>query len=139
MHEPYHKWVDTVLDYVKKLRIRRPAFLLDIIYEGNARQSATLAEIINTIGTPLMRNKRQDYFTIKPDGQRGYSVEINKSVKQIYKILHEGVFSCELFPWCKIQEYPQTKRSACIDLGKCVLARNYAPLLCFGKLGAHGI
>lgn len=104
MHEPYHKWIDTVLDYVKKLRIRRPAFLLDMIYEGNARRSATLAEIINTIGTPLMRNKRQDYFTIKPDGQRGYSVEINKSVKQIYNILHEGVFPCELFPWCKNSE-----------------------------------
>lgn len=110
MHEPYHKWVDTVLDYVKKLRIRRPAFLLDMIYEGNARQSATLAEIINTIGTPLMRNKRQDYFTIKPDGQRGYSVEINKSVKQIYKILHEGVFSCELFPWCKNSGIPTDEK-----------------------------
>ena len=39
-----------------------------MIYEGNSRRSATLAEIINTIGTPFMRNKRQDYFTIKPDG-----------------------------------------------------------------------
>lgn len=39
------------------------------------------------------------------------------------------------FRGAKIQEYPQTKRSACIDLGKCVLARNYAPLLCFGKIG----
>lgn len=100
IHEPYHKWIDTVLDYVKKLRMERPAFLLDMIYDGNARQSSTLAEIINSIGTPLIRNKCQDYFSIKPAGHHGYSVEIIKSVKQIYKILHEGDFQCELFPWC---------------------------------------
>ena len=100
IHEPYHKWIDTVLDYVKKLRMERPAFLLDMIYDGNARQSTTLAEIINSIGTPLIRNKCQDYFSIKPAGHHGYSVEIIKSVKQIYKILHEGDFQCELFPWC---------------------------------------
>lgn len=100
IHEPYHKWIDTVLDYVKKLRMERPAFLLDMIYDGNARQSSTLAEIINSIGTPLIRNKCQDYFSIKPAGHYGYSVEIIKSVKQIYKILHEGDFQCELFPWC---------------------------------------
>lgn len=47
-----------------------------------------------------MRNKRQQYFSIKPYGQTGYSVEINKSVKQIYSILHEAEFQCELFPWC---------------------------------------
>lgn len=100
MHEPYHQWVDTILDYSKKLRLERPAFLLDIFYDGRARRNATLAEIIRSIGTPLMRNKRQDYFTIKPNGQTGYSVEINKSVKQIYSILHEAKFQCELFPWC---------------------------------------
>ena len=100
MHEPYHQWVDTVLDYSKKLRLKRPAFLLDLVYDGNARRNATLADIIQSIGTPLMRNKRQDYFTIKPNGQTGYSVEINKSVKQIYSILHEAKFQCELFPWC---------------------------------------
>lgn len=100
IHEPYHKWIDTVLDYVKKLRMERPAFLLDMIYDGNARQSSTLAEIINSIGTPLIRNKCLDYFSIKPAGHYGYSVEIIKSVKQIYKILHEGDFQCELFPWC---------------------------------------
>ena len=102
LHAPYHKWIDTILDYTKMLRSNRPAFLLDMIYDGNARKNKTLAEIVNTIGTPLMRNKRQDYFSNKPNGQSGYSVEINKSVKQIYKILHEGDFQCELFPWCKI-------------------------------------
>lgn len=113
IHEPYHKWIDIVLDYVKKLRVEHPCFLLDMIYDDNARQSTTLAEIINSIGTPLIRNKRQEYFTIKPDGQRGYSVEINKSVKQIYKILHEGDFQCELFPWCN-------KSGITTDVNKCL-------------------
>lgn len=98
MHKPYHQWVDTILDYSKKLRLERPVFLLDMVYDGYVRRNATLVEIIQSIGTPLMRNKRQDYFTIKPDGQTGFSVEINKAVKQIYSILHEAKFQCELFP-----------------------------------------
>lgn len=98
MHKPYHQWVDTILDYSKKLRLERPAFLLDMVYDGNVRRNATFVEIIRTIGTPLMRNKRQEYFSIKPNGETGYSVEINKSVKQIYNILHEAKFQCELFP-----------------------------------------
>lgn len=107
LHEPYHKWIDIVLDYAKKLRLERPAFLLDMAYGSNGRKNATIAEIINTIGTPLMRNKRQEYFSIKPSGQSGYSVEINKSVKQIYKILHNADFQCELFPWCNSSKiYP---------------------------------
>lgn len=100
IHEPYHRWVDTILDYSKKLRLERPAFLLDLVYDGDVRRNATFVEIIQTIGTPLMRNKRQEYFSIKPNEETGYSVEINKSVKQIYNILHEAKFQCELFPWC---------------------------------------
>ena len=100
MHEPYHQWVDTILNFSKKLRLERPTFLLDMIYDKNARTSETFVEIIQSIGTPLMRNKRQEYFSIKPSEQTGYSVEINKSVKQIYSILYEANFQCELFPWC---------------------------------------
>lgn len=101
MHEPYHQWVDTILNFSKKLRLERPAFLLDMIYDENARTGDTFVEIIQSIGTPLIRNKRQEYFSIKPSEQTGYSVEINKSVKQIYSILHDANFQCELFPWCK--------------------------------------
>lgn len=101
MHEPYHQWVDTILNFSKKLRLERPSFLLDMIYDGNARTNTTFVEIIHSIGTPLMRNKQQEYFSIKPSEQTGYSVEINKSVKQIYSILHDANFQCELFPWCK--------------------------------------
>lgn len=101
MHEPYHQWVDSMLDFSKRLRLERPTFLLDMIYDGDIRSNSTFAELISSIGTPLMRNKRQQYFSIKPHGQTGYSVEINKSVKQIYSILHEAMFQCELFPWCK--------------------------------------
>ena len=42
MHEPYHRWIDTILDYSKTLRLERPAFLLEMVYDGNARTNTTL-------------------------------------------------------------------------------------------------
>ena len=70
-------------------------FLIDLVTIGQARTNNLFADIVKNIGTPLMRNKRNEYFSVKPNG---FNVEILKAVKQIYKMLHDGEIACELYP-----------------------------------------
>lgn len=100
LHKAYHEWVDLVIDTALRMRKETPSYLLDIIADSPVSSSKLFSEIVNTLGTPMMKNKQKDYFTIKPEGKVGWSVEIMKSVHQMYKILHDGNFQCSLYPWC---------------------------------------
>ncbi|HIY88830.1 MAG TPA: hypothetical protein H9824_09025 [Candidatus Bacteroides pullicola] len=100
LHQAYQEWVDTIIDTALKMRKETPSYLLDIIADSPVSSSKLFTKIVNTLGTPMMKNKQKDYFTIKPNGKNGWSVEIMKSVHQMYKILHNGNFQCSLLPWC---------------------------------------
>lgn len=100
IHEAYHKWIDKVVDYAIYLRTENPHFLINLVTIGQARTNNLFADIVKNIGTLLMRNKRNEYFCVKPNGYNGFNVEILKAVKQIYKMLHDGEIACELYPWC---------------------------------------
>lgn len=100
LHDAYHKWIDKVIDYAIDLRTNNPHFIIDLCSIGKARTNSLFADIVKHVGTPLMRDKRQEYFSIKPDGCNGFNVELLKAVKQLYNILHDGNFACDLYPWC---------------------------------------
>lgn len=76
-------------------------FLIELCSMGQARTNSLFADIVKNVGTPLMRDMRQEYFSIKPDGYNGFNVELLKAVKQLYNILNDGKIDCELYPWCK--------------------------------------
>ncbi len=120
LHREYQDWVDTVIDTALRLRKETPSFLLDIIAEYPASSSELFMKIINSLGTPMMKNKQKDYFIIKPEGKTGWSVEVLKSVHQIYKILHDGDFQCSLYPWClqSYQVHPEENLNPTIE--KCL-------------------
>jgi hypothetical protein len=109
LHKVFHDWVDTVIDKALNLRKENPSYLLDIIAENINSSNNIFIEIVNSLGTPMMKNKQKDYFTIKPKGKAGWGVEVLKSVHQIYKILHDGEFQCSLYPWClrSYEEHPE--------------------------------
>lgn len=120
LHREYQDWVDTVIDTALRLRKETPSFLLDIIAEYPASSSELFMKIVNSLGTPMMKNKQKDYFIIKPEGKTGWSVEVLKSVHQIYKILHDGDFQCSLYPWClqSYQVHPEENLNPTIE--KCL-------------------
>lgn len=100
MYKPYYEWVDRLLDFSIKMRTEDPSVFLDLYYDGNARQNETFIRIVNNLGTPLIRNARQDYFCITPQGISGWTNEVMKSVSQIHELLHDGILKCGLYPWC---------------------------------------
>ncbi len=120
LHEAYHEWVDTIIDTALKIRKQTPSYLLDIIADSPVSTSGLFTEIVNDLGTPMMKNKQKDYYTIKPKGKLGWGVEVMKSVHQIYKILHDGNLQCSLYPWClrSFQEHPEEKLNPTED--KCL-------------------
>ena len=83
------------------MRKNEPSFLLDLYYDGYVRHNNTFVRLVNNLGSPLIRNKRQDYFCIKPSGIRGWTNEVMKTVFQLYKLFHDGIIPCKLFPWCR--------------------------------------
>lgn len=109
LHEAYQEWVDTVIDTALNIRKQNPSYLLDIIADSPASTSGLFTKIVKELGTPMMKNKQKDYYTVKPQGKVGWSVEVLKSVHQIYKILHDGNFQCSLFPWYvrSFHEHPE--------------------------------
>lgn len=100
LHEAYYKWIDRLIDYSVKLRLEEPAFLVDMIYDGYARSNDTFARIVKNLGTPLIKNIKQEYFSVRPNGLNGWSSEVMKTVSQIYELLHDGNTQCGLYPWC---------------------------------------
>lgn len=109
LHAAYQEWVDTIIDTALKIRKQTPSYLLDLIADSPVSSSTLFTKIVNDLGTPMMKNKQKDYYTIKPKGKSGWSVEVLKSVHQIYEILHNGNFQCSLYPWClrTYQEHPE--------------------------------
>lgn len=120
LHEAYQVWVETVIDKALKIRKQTPSYLLDIIADSPVSTSNLFAEIVNELGTPMMKNKQKDYYTVKPKGKFGWSVEVLKSVHQIYNILHDGNFQCSLYPWClrSFQIHPEENLNPTTD--KCL-------------------
>lgn len=120
LHEAYQEWVNIIIDNAIKIRQQHPAYLLDIIADSPASSSNLFSEIVNNLGTPMMKNKQKEYFTIKPKGKNGWSVEVMKSVHQIYKILHDASFQCALYPWCQnsFKIHPDEKSNPSVD--KCL-------------------
>lgn len=100
LHEAYQEWVSIIIDQAIKIRKRQPSYLLDLITDSPASTSKLFSDIVNNLGTPMIKNKQKEYFTIKPMGKNGWSVEVLKSVHQIYRILHDANFQCSLYPWC---------------------------------------
>lgn len=68
----------------------------------------------------MMKNKQKEYFTIKPKGKNGWSVEVLKSVHQIYRILHDANCQCALYPWCikSFEIHPEENLNPTVD--KCL-------------------
>lgn len=100
LHKAYHSWVDRLIDYAIHIRLVEPAFLIDMVSDGYARTNNTFSRIIENLGSPLVQNKRKDYFTIRPKGIEGWTSEVMKSVLTIYDLLHDGNTMCSLYPWC---------------------------------------
>ena len=120
LHKAYQEWVDIVLDTAITIRKSTPYYLLNLTTEAPVSSSKYFTEIVNSLGTPMIKNNQKDYFTIKPKGKVGWSVEVLKSVHQIYKILHDGDFQCALYPWCKrsFEIHPNEKLNPSVD--KCL-------------------
>lgn len=105
IHKSYYEWIDRLIDYSVNMRITKPSYLLDLCNDGYVRQNATFHRLVSNLGSPLIRNKRQDYFSIKPNGISGWTNEALKSVSQIHELLHDGKLQCSLYPWC-VKEDP---------------------------------
>lgn len=100
MHKAYYERIDRLIDYSKHIHLNEPTFLLDLVYDDDARSNETFMWLINSLGSPLIRNKQQEYFSIKPTGISGWTCEIMKSIRQIHDLLHDGTIQCSLYPWC---------------------------------------
>lgn len=117
LHEPYYKWIDTVFDTAIKLRTKHPYFLLDLIHEGEVSKNNYFVEILDMLGTPMMRNMRKEYYSIKPLEHNGWNVEVMKSVQQMYNLLHNGEVACSLYPWCEStqREHPDEELNPSVE------------------------
>ena len=100
LHQAYYEWIDRLFDFSIKMRINEPSYLLDLCNDGYIRYNETFRSLVNNLGSPLIRNMKQDYFSIKPKGISGWTNEVMKSVSQIHELLHDAIFQCSLYPWC---------------------------------------
>ena len=100
LHQAYYEWIDRLFNFSIKMRTTEPNYLLDLCNDGYVRFNETFCRLVNILGSPLIRNMRQDYFCIKPKGINGWTNEVMKSVSMIHELLHDGKLQCSLYPWC---------------------------------------
>ena len=112
IHKAYYEWIDRLFDFSIKMRINEPSYLLDLCYDGYIRYNDTFRRLVYNLGSPLIRNMRQDYFCIKPNGISGWTNEVLKSVSQIHELLHDAKFQCSLYPWCVNSDNEQKEETA---------------------------
>ncbi len=115
--DSYHRWVDFILDFAIYLRTFNPLFWLHIVDNGNIRDNAYFYTILKMIGTPLVENKKHEYFmanTIREDIDT-YCLSYFKVFYQLYELLVEGTLMCKLLPWCSNPQCGTNPDKSCWD------------------------
>ena len=119
------KWhADTIriftLTYIPQFgisqRIENRYFILDIVRNGYALTNPLLRKFLLRVGTPIIKDKNEDYWIIPPIGKNpsNYWLEYFSTIEEIYKTIALGTDICELFNWC--EKSPHTKQDdRCIN------------------------
>ena len=97
----YYVWIDKIFDYAIDLRKTEPMFWLDIVDGGYAFDNPYFTSILQLAGSPLVENKKHEYFSFSPKGADSEDLVYFKIFDQINKLLRKGQIQCEMIPWCK--------------------------------------
>ena len=113
--DSYHQWVDFILDNAIYLRTVNPWFWLNIVNYGYINDNTYFRTLLNMIGTPLVENKKHEYFSITTIKDIDvYCLSYFRVFYQIYSLLTEGRLMCNLLPWCSDSRC-ETKPDKCCE------------------------
>lgn len=108
--KPFHDVIHTMIGFGISQRIENRYFILDIVRNGYALTNPLLRKFLLRVGTPIIKDKNEDYWIIPPIGKNpsNYWLEYFSAIEAIYNTIAYGSDVCELFCWC--EKSPHTKQ-----------------------------
>lgn len=102
INESYYKWIDGLVQFAVNWRENDRYFLLKMARCNDLSTNECWEKTIHEIGTPLMSNKRGNYFKIPSRGINiDMDVEYLRSIREIYLLFEKGQTECSMLQWCQ--------------------------------------
>lgn len=101
--KPFHNVVHRLLGFGMKERINNRYFMLDIVRKGYVLDNPIMQRYMATIGTPVIKDCNDDYWSVFPKGisASDYWIDYFPAIEQVYNCLAKGHTLCEMMAWCK--------------------------------------
>jgi hypothetical protein len=95
------KWLKTVLEQAKSIRLGKPSFLLDILYSSNL-PSTEFVDLFTNLGTPLMMNYVGDAWFHPPKNYFSNKIQPDRiaAIYEIFSLFEYGKKNCDLKHYC---------------------------------------
>lgn len=101
--KPFHDTIHTIIGFGISQRIENRYFILDIVRNGYAATNPLLSKFLTRAGTPIIKDKNEDYWIIPPIKKNlsNYWLEYFPAIEGIYNTIAKGSDICELCTWCE--------------------------------------
>lgn len=99
--EIYYRWIDNLRNFAIDWRKNRPYFLLEMASCNDLLKNSQWGELIHKVGSPLIRNKKENYFKVAaPTNNGDMDVEFFRAIREIEKLFEFGQKECTMKNWC---------------------------------------
>ncbi len=110
---PNYKWLNHVFQEGKKLRLKNPTFMTQLV-AGENELSTLFYEIVRNFGTPFFSNNTGKGGFIPPTDLKGIAIQPHQLLvfKEVIRIF-DGDKHCILYPFCKSDPANDITNSLC--------------------------
>ena len=113
--KPFHEMLNQMIGTGLNYRINNRYFILDIVRSGNALYNMPLLNILNELGSPIIKDVTNTYYVIPSYKGLNNNLQFLVAVEEIYKLFTGELDGCSMYEWCeKSQRLGTTVDNRCL-------------------------
>ncbi|MBK6989173.1 MAG: hypothetical protein IPH33_13690 [Bacteroidetes bacterium] len=95
------KWLSVLLSSARNLRLTNPTFMLNLYRQPSAK-SINLANLLESLGTPLMFNRNEQAFFIPPNSLIDILIMPDRlsALLEMFRLFDDAQKNCRLSDYC---------------------------------------
>ena len=97
----FHQMLNQMIGIGLNYRINNRYFILDIVRNGNALYNVPLLNILNELGSPVIKDVTNTYYMMPSYKSLNNNLQFLVAVEQIYKLFTGDLDGCGMYEWCE--------------------------------------
>lgn len=97
----FHEMLNQMIGIGLNYRINNRYFILDIVRNGNALYNVPLLNILNELGSPVIKDVTNTYYMMPSYKSLNNNLQFLVAVEQIYKLFTGDLDGCGMYEWCE--------------------------------------